>query len=529
MNTRGTPGGQAPGAGRAVYRMSREQAISEVLGRLDQPALSDQRKLEVPLGWEQRNSRRGWRKDAIELRLKSLRILLHPDKSTPSKRDRFTEALQELMACGDRILGVSSQKQVHTPEPPSPVSSDFATPPPMTPPSAKKRREKARKLRDQLLNEDKTDKERMRAPPNTVSAGLRWSVASIEQRYEAIGAFLRGNIPAGKSADPFWADAFTALEAVRERLLAEAAAGRAPRAPPSPGPPADPNAVAAQHQGDGEMLVFWMSGTHTPTAHHGKKIKDEPSRHASVGRFIDWVGPVLAAGEGQWVATGPKTWSYSRERGQGVGHNHGQSLTGVLAVSAEAAEATLKAVCHLFSTGDSTFFIQHRIHDKGDNRDIGVAFGYTLKDGGGGVQPRRHHYKNCNNFGEVEAAHAAAHAAHASPPPHPALPPSVASRRSGKAPSLAEKRAATRLTLHVVLPPPHTLPRTPRQQAHASLLLAPAVRWTGSTPSRTRSTPSGSPRRTPVAGPSRRPASTGRATAPAPRRSYGRSRPSSPR
>ena len=74
-NTRGTPVGQAPGAGRAAYRTSREQAvkcIKEVFERLEDAALSDRRKLEVPSGGEQRNARAGWRKDAVEARLKSL-------------------------------------------------------------------------------------------------------------------------------------------------------------------------------------------------------------------------------------------------------------------------------------------------------------------------------------------------------------------------------------------------------------------------------------------------------------------------
>ena len=63
----------------------------------------------------------------------------------------------------------------------------------------------------------------------------------------------------------------------------------------------------------------------------------------------------------------------------------------------------LIAVCKTFETGYDEFYLDHEIHDKGDNRNLEIAMGYTLKDGGGGVQPPRHHYMNRNNFGDTDS------------------------------------------------------------------------------------------------------------------------------
>ena len=73
--------------------MSREQAVSEVLARIDAAGLSDRRRLEVPEGWAMRKARAGWRRDAVDMRIKALRVVLHPDKNplptgacTPQRR-----------------------------------------------------------------------------------------------------------------------------------------------------------------------------------------------------------------------------------------------------------------------------------------------------------------------------------------------------------------------------------------------------------------------------------------------------------
>ena len=161
-------------------------------------------------------------------------------------------------------------------------------------------------------------------------------------------------------------------------------------------PPADPHDVAMRHQGGGDKLVYYMSGTHTVTARRGKKIDDERLRSMCIARLVEWAAPILSAGEGVWIAMGSKTWSISRERGQPKGHHFGQSCTGVLACSKAEAEALLKAVYVLFDSGDSRFYINHQIHHVGEDRPIDVAMGYTIKD----RQSRA--YLNRNNFGDGE-------------------------------------------------------------------------------------------------------------------------------
>ena len=73
--TRSPRGTGAPGSA-ARHRMSREQAVSEVLARINAAGLSDRRRLEVPEGWAMRKARAGWRRDAVDMRIKALRVVL---------------------------------------------------------------------------------------------------------------------------------------------------------------------------------------------------------------------------------------------------------------------------------------------------------------------------------------------------------------------------------------------------------------------------------------------------------------------
>ena len=326
--TRTPRGTGAPGSA-ARHRMSREQAVSEVLARIEDAGLSDRRRLEVPAGWAMRNARPGWRRDSVEMRIKALRVVLHPDKN-PLLLDRCTEGIKELDVIGARML---HDEGIQTPRPPTPGSSAFNSPPPRapkTPPDVAKKRKQANQVRWQLLDPEKTDRERIRPPRNTVETGLNWGAEAVKTRYDALGAILRGCIPRGESDLDHWREAYDALEAVYQRLLLAAAGG--PRAAASQ-PVSDPHEVARLLQGEGEMIVYFLSGTHTPTARKGKRIKEESWRNETIGRFLNFMAPILAAAEGMWVATGPRTWSWSRERGENVGHTHGQTLTGVLASS----------------------------------------------------------------------------------------------------------------------------------------------------------------------------------------------------
>ena len=70
----------------------------------------------------------------------------------------------------------------------------------------------------------------------------------------------------------------------------------------------------------------------------------------------------------------------------------------MFAGSAEEASAALAKLYKRFAPRRDNAYFEHRIHDKGDNRNVSMANGYCLKDGGGGVDPARNHYRHVGNL-----------------------------------------------------------------------------------------------------------------------------------
>ena len=392
-------------------------AVAEALSRLENDDMGDRNRLRVPTGWALNGSTEGWGANAVKRRVMSMTALLHPDKFPEEQRARATAAIQMASLIGQRISD-PTMDELHTPSQatpqnrrrqrapvtPSSCDDDESTSPPITPmpntpPDVRQRKKEANKLRDQLLDVTKTNQQRLKPPVGSCRPGLKWSAAAVQERVDAFVSVLFSKIPTSSVTGntPHWQAAFDALYELQELVVS----ANAPPLPRSPQSPADPHDIAKKFQGEGALVCYWMSTTHTVTCRRGKKIDDESVRHAAVERLLVWLAPILSAGEGLWIAMGPKTWSISRERGTGRAHNHGQGLVGALAISNAAAKEMLTEVCKLFDTGDDRFYFDHEIHDKGDNRTVIDAMGYTVKDGGGGVQCRKNHYLNFNNFGDT--------------------------------------------------------------------------------------------------------------------------------
>ena len=68
------------------------------------------------------------------------------------------------------------------------------------------------------------------------------------------------------------------------------------------------------------------------------------------------------------------TRHYARERGSQDGHHHCQSLTGVLfSGEVEQASEILAGIWNTFECPIRGRYLEHRIHDKGDNRSKEVT------------------------------------------------------------------------------------------------------------------------------------------------------------
>ena len=114
------------------------------------------------------------------------------------------------------------------------------------------------------------------APHGACRQGLKWGVAAVKERVDAITAFLFSRIPTSSVVGntEHWQAAFDALLALQERVVT----ANAPPPRQRDAPPADPHEVAAKWQGDGERIQYWLSTTHTVTCQRGQKIEDESVR-----------------------------------------------------------------------------------------------------------------------------------------------------------------------------------------------------------------------------------------------------------
>ena len=370
---------------------------------------------------------------AMRERLKKWMLFyVHPDRHPTDENTLWTELTQVLQLLfafaekhgldsepkmvGDNWVPWGDANDESSDADDAPWSPAHASSPPPAPPAASPATKAAFKKADavvRLLQRDDLEDDRyFELPRGSGRTGLRFKFpTNIKERWVTLQQILdaASSKPSASAAQlDEWERCRAKLQAAWDRLNEQHKASDRAR------DEARAEAAAAAAAGKdalelyqslakpGERVEFAMSGTHTPTKVNGKTaITDNSVFSGMVGDLLSWwdvQAPRLQ--EAGFIAPGPNTWGLTRERGEGLGKFHGQGLTRVCAVDYEEAKELLTKIFKCYQSKVPHYYFDHEVHDKGDNRPLKVAFGYVLKDGGGGVRPRRNHFLHVGNISE---------------------------------------------------------------------------------------------------------------------------------
>ena len=283
----------------------------------------------------------------------------------------------------------------------SPPSTRAATPPasptPSSPtpspipldPEAIKKAKLAAKVRDVLLSETASAREKLNLPRGQAEAGVRFDKNGIKRRVLILAALVHPDKHPHASTDEkaLWTTAFQNLQAAAEELQAGIGSPRgAGRGSPGAGVRASASMTPVQvfekmNPASGEVIEYYLSGTHTVFKIPGTSNVTATERITITRAFLDyvvlWQGPLEAAG---FFMEAANTRDYAIERGDKHGNHHVQDLTGVrFCGEVEQAAEVLIAIWKTFVSPVRGRKLVHIIHDKGDNRSIEDAFGYVAK------------------------------------------------------------------------------------------------------------------------------------------------------
>ena len=194
---------------------ARKAAIAHVLVQLEDATLSDKAKLVVPTGFEHATKRmHGFAPETIKLRAKLLKGLIHPDKNMlpEEHRVRCEEATKLLGEVVDRLLHQEGRKSASPVGPQSPPQEK-------TPPDVRKARILALKMRDLVLNESLTDRERIKPVRGSVPTGLKWSDEDLRIKAAAIKTTITAGMPVDADRDTEWQRSLDMLETIVDRMI----------------------------------------------------------------------------------------------------------------------------------------------------------------------------------------------------------------------------------------------------------------------------------------------------------------------
>ena len=301
-----------------------------------------------------------------------------------------------------RLSVVPAPSPPTAPDPEPPV---FVAPP--LSPRSKLKHIAACWTRARLLDDQVSAKDKLALPRGYGMAGLRFDKKGLQARAKLLRPLVHPDKHAGEGEEELalWTSAFQALESALTIAMDEW--GPTPRRAaqkPRNGGGDDPLRVLANRRektdADVECAEFWLSGTHAVKKRKGQGDVTTHERLLILNGFLDWFATnAPALQEAGFFMSEENTRNLAMERGEENGHHHGQSLIGVMwpGPVEEAADA-LASVLSEYPMPVVGRVLEHRIHDKGANRSVRIAIGYTTKDGGGGVQSRRPHFRSVGNL-----------------------------------------------------------------------------------------------------------------------------------
>ena len=241
----------------------------------------------------------------------------------------------------------------------------------------------AAKVRDVLLSETASARDKLNLPRGQAEAGVRFDKNGIKRRVLILAALVHPDKHPHASTDEkaLWTTAFQNLQAAAEELLAGIGPSPVRSAPSSAHSMTPVQVFGKMNPASGEEIEYYLSGTHTVFKLPGTSNVTATERITITRAFleyvVEWQDELVVAG---FFMAEPNTRDYAVERGDKQGNHHVQALTGVrFSGEVEQASEVLTAVWKTFVCPVRGRKLEHRIHDKGDNRSIEDAFGYVAK------------------------------------------------------------------------------------------------------------------------------------------------------
>ena len=262
----------------------------------------------------------------------------------------------------------------------SPPSTRAASPPASPTPSsptpspipldreAIKKAKLAAKVRDVLLSETASAREKLNLPRGQAEAGVRFDKNGIKRRVLILAALVHPDKHPHASTDEkaLWTAAFQNLQAAAEELLS---ALPSPRAAPDGGRRAARAMTPVEvfekmNPASGEEIEFYLSGTHTVFKLPGTSNVTATERITITRAFLQYV----ELWQDALVATGffmkeDNTRDFAVERGDKMGNHHVQDMVGVrFCGEVDQAAEVLTKIWDTFECPIRGRKLQHRIH-----------------------------------------------------------------------------------------------------------------------------------------------------------------------